>query len=88
MNAASTTNPSPFQTKRKSRIPLWKFTSITPANPRILALVAGGYATGGTLEVHSLTAVAVLGYLTLLSSVAFALWSALLKVNRVSMISY
>ena len=32
-------------------------------------------------------AVAVLGYLTLLSSVAFALWSALLKVNRVSMIA-
>lgn len=51
------------------------------------ALVAGGYATGGTLEVHSMKAVAVLGYLTLLSSVAFALWSALLKVNRVSMIA-
>lgn len=50
-------------------------------------LVAGGYATGGTLEVHSMKAVAVLGYLTLLSSVAFALWSALLKVNRVSMIA-
>lgn len=50
-------------------------------------LVAGGYATGGTLEVHSLKAVAVLGYLTLLSSVAFALWSVLLKVNRVSMIA-
>ena len=50
-------------------------------------LVAGGYATGGTLEVHSTAAVAVLGYLTLLSSVAFALWSMLLKVNRVSMIA-
>lgn len=50
-------------------------------------LVAGGYATGGSLEVHSLKAVAVLGYLTLLSSVAFALWSVLLKVNRVSMIA-
>jgi drug/metabolite transporter (DMT)-like permease len=50
-------------------------------------LVAGGYATGGMLEVHSLKAVAVLGYLTLLSSVAFALWSVLLKVNRVSMIA-
>lgn len=50
-------------------------------------LVAGGYATGGTLEVHSMAAVAVLGYLTLLSSVAFALWSMLLKVNRVSMIA-
>ncbi len=32
-------------------------------------------------------AIAVLGYLTLLSSVAFALWSVLLKVNRVSMIA-
>ena len=51
------------------------------------ALVAGGYLTGGTLEVHSMTAVAVLGYLTFLFSVAFALWSALLKVNRVSMIA-
>jgi len=52
-----------------------------------LVLVVGGYLTGGTLEVHSATAVAVLGYLTLLSSVAFALWSMLLKVNRVSMIA-
>ncbi|MDK9359233.1 DMT family transporter [Lelliottia sp. V106_10] len=52
-----------------------------------LALVVGGYLTGGTLEVHSKAAVAVLGYLTLLSSVAFALWSMLLKVNRVSMIA-
>ena len=52
-----------------------------------LVLVIGGYVTGGTLEVHSFTAAAVLGYLTLLSSVAFALWSVLLKVNRVSMIA-
>lgn len=52
-----------------------------------LVLVVGGYATGGTLEVHSAKAAAVLGYLTLLSSVAFALWSVLLKVNRVSMIA-
>ena len=36
---------------------------------------------------HSLSAVAILGYLTLLSAVAFALWSMLLKVNRVSMIA-
>lgn len=36
---------------------------------------------------HSVNALAVLGYLTLLSSVAFALWSMLLKVNRVSMIA-
>ena len=52
-----------------------------------LVLVVGGYSTGGTLEVHSIEAVAILGYLTLLSSVAFALWSVLLKVNRVSMIA-
>jgi drug/metabolite transporter (DMT)-like permease len=37
-----------------------------------VVLVVGGYATGGTLEVHSFSAVAILGYLTLLSSVAFA----------------
>lgn len=52
-----------------------------------LVLVVGGYSTGGTLEVHNIEAVAILGYLTLLSSVAFALWSMLLKVNRVSMIA-
>jgi Permeases of the drug/metabolite transporter (DMT) superfamily len=50
-------------------------------------LVAGGYMTGGELVVHSTTALAVLGYLTLLSSVAFALWSVILKYNRVSMIA-
>lgn len=50
-------------------------------------LVLGGYFTGGTLVVHSIDAVAILGYLTLLSSVAFSLWSVLLKYNRVSMIA-
>ena len=50
-------------------------------------LVGGGYLTGGTLEVHSSAAVLVLAYLTLLSSIAFALWSVLLKHNRVSMIA-
>ena len=52
-----------------------------------LVLVLGGYLTGGTLVIHSATAVALLGYLTLLSSIAFALWSVLLKYNRVSMIA-
>ena len=52
-----------------------------------VALLIGGYLSEGTLEVHSLSAVAILGYLTLLSAVAFALWSMLLKVNRVSMIA-
>lgn len=52
-----------------------------------LALVIGGYACGGSLTVHGLSSVAILGYLTLLSSVAFALWSILLKYNRVGMIA-
>ncbi len=52
-----------------------------------LALLAGGYLTGGKLQIYSVSAVALLAYLTLLSSVAFALWSMLLKVNRVSMIA-
>lgn len=50
-------------------------------------LVVGGYMTGGTLALPSVKAAAILGYLTLLSSVAFALWSLLLKYNRVSMIA-
>lgn len=52
-----------------------------------LALVAGGYLTGGSLNLHGFASVAILGYLTLLSSVAFALWSILLKYNRVGMIA-
>ena len=52
-----------------------------------LVLVIGGYVFGGTLAVHGLASVAILGYLTLLSSVAFALWSILLKYNRVGMIA-
>ncbi|WP_436858008.1 DMT family transporter [Citrobacter tructae] len=52
-----------------------------------LVLVIGGYAFGGTLTVHGFASVAILGYLTLLSSVAFALWSILLKYNRVGMIA-
>ena len=52
-----------------------------------LALVIGGYAFGGSLSVHGLSSVAILGYLTLLSSVAFALGSILLQYNRVGMIA-
>ncbi len=52
-----------------------------------LALVVGGYLTGGSLTLHGFASVAILGYLTLLSSVAFALWSILLKYNRVGMIA-
>ncbi len=52
-----------------------------------LALIVGGYLSGGTLTFHSIASVAILGYLTLLSSLAFALWSILLKYNRVGMIA-
>lgn len=52
-----------------------------------LALVIGGYLSGGRLTFHGFSSVAILGYLTLLSSVAFALWSILLKYNRVGMIA-
>lgn len=52
-----------------------------------LALVVGGYLSGGSLTFHGFSSVAILGYLTLLSSVAFALWSILLKYNRVGMIA-
>lgn len=48
-----------------------------------LVLVAGGIAYGGTLTGFSLASSALLGYLVLLSSVAFALWTILLKYNRV-----
>ena len=52
-----------------------------------VALLVGGYLSGGGLGVPGVAAVAILGYLTLLSAIAFALWSMLLKVNRVSMIA-
>lgn len=52
-----------------------------------LALIVGGYLSGGALTFHGIASVAILGYLTLLSSVAFALWSILLKYNRVGMIA-
>ena len=52
-----------------------------------VVLVVGGYVFGGELTVHGPSSVAILGFLTLLSSVAFALWSILLKYNRVGMIA-
>lgn len=52
-----------------------------------VVLAVGGYVFGGELTVHGPSSVAILGYLTLLSSVAFALWSILLKYNRVGMIA-
>lgn len=51
-----------------------------------VVLTIGGYLTGGTLAFHGWQSVAILGYLALLSSAAFALWSLLLKYNRVGMV--
>ncbi|WP_236127782.1 DMT family transporter [Cedecea colo] len=52
-----------------------------------VVLTIGGYLAGGALAFHGWESVAILGYLALLSSVAFALWSLLLKYNRVGMIA-
>ena len=50
-------------------------------------LVLAGYLTGGALSGLTFIASALLLYLALLSSVAFALWTILLKYNRVGMIA-
>lgn len=52
-----------------------------------LALTLGGYLTGGTLTAFTPAATALLVYLAVLSSVAFALWTILLKYNRVGMVT-
>ncbi|MCM5682185.1 DMT family transporter [Schlegelella sp. S2-27] len=52
-----------------------------------VALLAIGYGTGGHLSGFTVASTALLAYLVLLSSAAFALWSALLKVNRVSTVT-
>ncbi len=52
-----------------------------------LALTLGGYLFGGDLNEFGWKALLLLGYLVLLSSVAFALWSLLLKYNRVGMVA-
>lgn len=52
-----------------------------------VVLVLGGYVFGGTLSGFSWKASALLAYLALLSSVAFALWTILLKYNRVGLVT-
>ncbi|UYA61080.1 Permease of the drug/metabolite transporter (DMT) superfamily [Pectobacterium sp. F1-1] len=52
-----------------------------------IILTISGYCTGGTLIMPDWKAVLMLGYLILLSSVAFSLWSQLLKYNRVGMVA-
>lgn len=51
------------------------------------ALVIGGYATGGELTGFTLKSSALLFYMVLLSSAAFALWTILLKYNRVGLVA-
>ena len=52
-----------------------------------LALLLIGFAAGGTLTGFTVKSAALLIYLVLLSSAAFALWTILLKYNRVSMVT-
>ena len=52
-----------------------------------LALLVGGYATGGTLGHMTPASTLLLVYLALLSAVAFTLWSLLLKYNPVGRVS-
>lgn len=51
------------------------------------ALVIGGYATGGVLTGFTLKSSALLFYMVLLSSASFALWTILLKYNRVGLVT-
>lgn len=51
------------------------------------ALLAGGYATGGTVGNMTFAPALLLAYLALLSAVAFTLWSLLLKYNPVGTVS-
>ena len=51
------------------------------------ALMALGYLTGGTLSGFTLKSSALLAYMVLLSSVAFGLWTILLKYNRIGMVT-
>ena len=52
-----------------------------------LALLLAGFATGGALEAFTPVSAALMLYLVALTSVAFSLWTILLKYNRVSMIT-
>lgn len=52
-----------------------------------VVLLAAGYATGGTLREFTVGSAALLGYLALLSAVAFTLWSVLLKYNPVGKVT-
>lgn len=50
-------------------------------------LLAMGYGSGGTLQGFTVASTALLAYMVVLSSAAFAIWAALLKYNRVGMVT-
>ncbi len=52
-----------------------------------VVLILGGYGAGGMLAGFTFQSSALLVYLALLSSVAFAIWTILLKYNRVGMVT-
>ena len=52
-----------------------------------VALLLIGFATGGDLEAFTPVSAALMLYMVALTSVAFSLWTILLKYNRVSMIT-
>jgi drug/metabolite transporter (DMT)-like permease len=52
-----------------------------------LALLLGGFAAGGALSGFTPASSALLVYMVVLSSAAFALWGILLKYNRVSVVA-
>ena len=52
-----------------------------------VALLLIGWATGGTLSGFTVKSTALIVYMVVLSAAAFALWTILLKYNRVSMVT-
>lgn len=52
-----------------------------------IILLLAGYITGGTISGFTLKSTVLLGYLALLSSASFAIWTALLKYNKVGTIT-
>lgn len=52
-----------------------------------LVLLTAGYIAGGTLREFTPVSAALLGYLAILSAVAFTLWSLLLKYNPVGRVT-
>ena len=52
-----------------------------------LLMMIPGWLAGGSVQITTFEAWAVLGYLALLSAVAYSLWGVLLKYNPVSVIA-